>query len=386
MSNDNRSADTTDESGSRTRVSRRTVLRTGVNTGIAGGLIWGLGAANYATNADLGTITYALARPEPDAEELEERTKDVPVAWHESLRLAFDAQTAIQETGLDPLVSSFVVPGSYDNPQASLSVQTSDETASETLEEIVSEVPLEISVLDELPPRPQSDGEYESAHQLAEYDPSNIPGGVLCDTEEGSGTLTPALFDAETGERYFATSNHVYDEEGIQEEEHRGESLFIAHDDNEFQIGEVVQGYPLADLVQVEPVNSYQPATNIERAEPSQVIGQYTRLGLADLMARDATLEKLGALSDRTVGEIKGVNAMTCYSGAVCKPGQLIWGDEDTLTDGDSGSVNFHPDPENPDDYILVGGMNNARTWWPSSDFTWGTAAYHLLDEYGLHF
>ncbi|OVE83744.1 hypothetical protein [Natronolimnobius baerhuensis] len=385
MSNDNRTADTAEESGLRSRVSRRTVLRTGVNTGIAAGFVWGLGAANYATNADLGSITYALARPDPDADTLEERTKDVPVAWHESLRLAFDAQAAIQETGLEPLVSSFVVPGSYDSPQASVSVQTTDETVQSTLESIV-EFPFDITVLEEIPPQPQSDGEYESAYQLAEHDPEHIPGGVRCDTDSGSGTLTPAMFDAETGERYFATSNHVYDEEGTLEDEHRSEPLFLTHNDTEYQIGQVAQGYPLADIVRVEPVDGYQPVSEIERAEPSQVTGQYTRLGLADLMARDGTLEKLGAISDRTSGEIKGVNAMTCYSGAVCKPGQLIWGDEDALTDGDSGSVNFHPDPENPDDSILVGGINNARTWWPSSDFTWGTAAHHLLEEYGLHF
>lgn len=391
MSNEDRpidaSASASDSADESTRLDRRTVLRAGLNTGIAAGVVWGLGAANYASSADLGTITYALARPEPDAvDSLERRTKNVPVAWHESLRLAFDAQAAIQETGLEPLVSSFVVPGSYDQPEASVSVQTTEEGVVEALKDAVPDVPIDVTIVDELPPRPEPDPDQGSAYQVAELEPERVPGGVRCDTDFGSGTLTPALFDAETGNRYFATSNHVYGDEGTKEDEHRSDPLWIVYGDVKYRIGQVVRGYPLADVVQVEPVGGYQPAPEIERASPARVVGQYTRLGLADLMAREESLEKLGAISDRTVGEIKGVNALTCYSGAVCKPGQLVWGDEADLTDGDSGSVNFHPDPEHPEEAVLVGGINNARTWWPGSNFTWGTAAYYLLEEYGLHF
>ncbi|WP_090376050.1 hypothetical protein [Natronobacterium texcoconense] len=367
-------------------VSRRRLLRTGINTGIAATLVWGVGAANYVSSDDLGTITYALARPEPDADSLERRTKSVPVAWHESLRLAFDAQDAIHDLGLSPLVSSFVVPGSYDEPEASISVDATEETVAERLEEVTSDIPVDVNVLDNLPEMPDEEPDTDQAYQVSELEPERVPGGVVCETDHGSGTLTPALFDAETGSRYFATSNHVFGEEGTLEEQHRSEPLAIRYEDAARQIGEVTRGYPAADLVQVEPVDDFRPATEVERADPARVIGQFTRDGLADLMARDGALEKIGAFSDRTAGEIEGVNAVTCYAGEICKPGQLVWGDEDSLTDGDSGSANFRRDPENPDDYVLVGGINNARTWWPGGDFTWGTAAYHLLEEYGLHF
>ena len=158
------------------------------------------------------------------------------------------------------------------------------------------------------------------------------------------------------------------------------------HADEARQIGDVVRGYPTADLVQIAPVDDYRPVSKIERASPSRVIGQYTKTGLADLMAKKEQLTKIGAFSDRTTGAIKGVDGLTCYIGKVCKPGQLKWGDEGSLVDGDSGSVNFHKDPENPNKYVLIGGINNARTWWPGADFTWGTASHHLLDEYGLYF
>ncbi|WP_245550078.1 hypothetical protein [Halopiger xanaduensis] len=389
--NDDRSDETSDDEAPGDETSglgRRRLLRSAVNTGAAVTLVWGLGTANYATSSDLGTITYAMARPHPDADgdATEPRRKDVPVAWQESLRLAFEAQDAIHDMGLAPLVSSFVVPGSYDQPEAAISVEATEENVSDQLEEVAANVPIDINIVDELPPAPERDPEHEQAYQLPELGRDRVPGGVVCESDYGAGTLTPALFDAQSGSRFFATSNHVYGEEGTKETEHRGEPLWLRHDDEPHRVGEVARGYPAADIVQIDPVDGYRPGSVIERASPPAVIGQYTQLGLADLMAQNETLEKVGAISDHTAGEIKGVNAMTCYTGEVCKPGQLVWGDEETLTDGDSGSVNFHPDPENPEEYVLVGGINNARTWWPGSDFTWGTAAHELLDEHGLHF
>lgn len=369
----------------RTRISRRRLLRTGINAGVSAGLVLGFGA-DYVSSNDLGRITYAMARPDPDADSLEPRTKEVPVAWHEALQLAFEAQEKLRDLGLSSLRGSFVVPGSYDEPEAALSVEASDESIADQLKELVEDVAVDVTVVDDLPPRAESDFSLSDAYQLADLEDGHVPGGGVCKGSEKYGTLAPALFDAESGARCFATSNHVYGASGTKETAHRGESLSILHDDDTYQVGTVERGYPMGDIVQVVPVDEYRPASRIERASPSRVIGQYTKAGLADLMARDEQLTKVGALSDRTAGQIKGVDGVTCYTGEVCKFGQLKWGKEDTLANGDSGSVNFHPDPENPDEYILVGGINNAGTWWPGASFMWGTAAYYLLDEYGLHF
>lgn len=352
---------------------------------MSGALVLGYGA-EYVSSDDLDTITYAMARPSPDAETLEPRTKDVPVAWHESVRLAFSIQEKIRTAGLSPLLGSFIVPGSYSDPEASISVDATDESVSETLENLTEGVEVEVNVVDEIPPKAEEDLELADAHQVADLNPDGVPGGIICEGGEKFGTLTPALYDAETGERFFATSNHVYGASGTKETEHEGEPLAVLHDDDPYHVGDVVRGYPEADVVRVAPVSEYRPSSEIERASPSTVIGQYTKMGLADLTARDEPLTKLGAMTDRTSGRIKGVDGMTCYTGEACKSGQLKWGDEGTLQDGDSGSANFHADPENPDDYVLVGGINNARTWWPGANFAWGTAGYHLLDAYGLHF
>lgn len=353
---------------------------------MSAGLVWGAGTVNYASPDDLDTITYAMVRPEPDSGSLEPRTKDVPIAWHESLQLAFTAQEKIREAGLSSLVESFVVPGSYDEPEATVSISATDRSVSETIESLTSNVTVNMDIVEEIPPKPESDSDLSDGYQVSNLEPERVPGGVLCESDQGFGTLTSALFDAESQSGFFATSNHVFGEAGTKETEHRGEPLSLLHDGESYHVGDVVRGYPEADVVQVAPVDEYRPSPEIERASPRRVIGQYTGIGLADLMAREEPLTKVGALSDRTTGAIKGVNAVTCYTGEACKPGQLKWGEENTLIDGDSGSLNFHEDPENPDDYLIVGGINNARTWWPGADFTWGTAAHQLLEEYGLHF
>jgi hypothetical protein len=356
-----------------------------VNVGVTGALVLGFGA-KYVSSDDLDSITYAMARPEPGASAFEPRTKEVPVAWHESLRLAFQVQEKIRSSGLSALKGSFIVPGSYDEPDASISVEASDETVTDTLGNLTEEIPVEVSVIDEIPPKSESKFDAEDAYQVSELDPEQVPGGVVCRADEKIGTLTSALFDAESGSRFFATSNHVFGASGTKETEHQGDPLALLHENEQIQVGTVERGYPEADLGQVTPSDEYRPATEIERASPSQVIGQFTKMGLADLSARGKSLKKIGALSDGTAGQIKGIDGVTCYTGEVCKSGQLKWGDETALVDGDSGSVNYHEDPDNPDEYILVGGVNNARTWWPGANFAWGTAAHHLYNEYGFHF
>jgi hypothetical protein len=133
-------------------VRRRRLLRTGVNVGVTGALVLGFGA-NYVSSDDLDTITYAMARPEPGASSLEPRTKEVPVAWHESLRLAFQVQEKIRSSGLSPVKGSFIVPGSYDDPEASISVETTDSNVTDSLENLTEEIPIEVSVVEKIPPK-----------------------------------------------------------------------------------------------------------------------------------------------------------------------------------------------------------------------------------------
>ena len=162
--------------------------------------------------------------------------------------------------------------------------------------------------------------------------------------------------------------------------------MFLEHADGRTRIGRVNRGFPGGDFVRVRPENGYASASRIDGASPSRVGGQFTKVGLADLYARGEPLEKVGGRTGHTSGEIKGINGMTYYYGSMYRRGQLKWGEESTITDGDSGSVSYHSDPERPDEQVLVAGFNNARSWWPTGDFTWGTAAYHVYAAHGFHF
>jgi hypothetical protein len=371
----------TGDDKTKTRIGRRRLLKACTALGISGGL-----GSKYNSLDGLDQITYAVTKPKPGAETSEPRTKEVPAAWHETIELAFQLQENLWQAGLSSLVGSFVVPGSYDGSGASLSIDATDESIMSTIENIAENVAVNLNIIDDIPPESESQTTVSETHQISDVEDKCVPGDVVCKTDGSCGTLAPALFDVESGKRFFATSNHLFGASGTKKTEHRGKPLSIVHDNETSRIGTVEHGYPEADVVKVDPVTEHRPVPENDRASPSRVIGQYTKIGLADLMARGEQLTKLGAFSDRTSGEIKGINGVTCYTGRVCKRGQIKWGDEKTLTDGDSGSVNFHEDPENPNEYIIVGGINNARTWWPGANFTWGTAGYHLLNEYGLTF
>lgn len=373
------------DGGGEPLLGRRRMLRAGVAVGAGAALVWGLGADREGS-AGRTDIVYAMARSEPGSSgPLRARTRVVPADWHENTRRAFAVQEELRGTELPSLLAAFAVPGSYDDPAASIAVQAADEGIRETLESVSGDLAIDLDVLEEVPPSPGRQPTVSEAYQAPDLDRRRVPGGFVCDAKDTFGTLAPALFDEE-GERYFATSNHLYGAGGGKETEHGGEPLSLRNGEGTRPVGRVVRGYPLADLVRVDPVDGYRPVPGLARASSRAVVGQYTRAGLADLMARNEPLEKVGAFSDHTSGQIKGVDGITCYVGEICKQGQLRWGDERTITDGDSGSVNFHADPEHPEEHVLVGGINNARTWWPGADFTWGTAAHHLLDEYGLHF
>ena len=381
--NDAPQAGADDDAGS--RLDRRQLLRTGVNVGASAALVWGFGA-DYVASDGTATITYALARPEPDETAIEPRTRDVPIEWYESVRLAFEAQEKVIAAGLSPLVGSFVVPGSYAESGATLSVDSTDEGVAGTLEELAGDVHIDVNLVDPIPPKPGGNTTLSEAYQVSDLSDGSVPGGVVCLGADTFGTLAPALYHAERGSRFFATSNHVFGAWGTKRTEHRGAPLSVRHDGESTRVGTVDRGFPLADVVKVDPLEGYRPASEIERASPSRVVGQYTKFGLADLMARGEPLTKVGALSDRTSGRILGIDGFTCYVGTACKPGQLKWGDADTIVDGDSGSVTFHEDPEHPGENVLVASVNNARSWWGEADFSWGTAAHHLLEAYGLHF
>lgn len=222
------------------RLGRRAFLQRGLEICVTSGLA--LAAGTFADLDDAGTITYALARPAPGRGTLSPRRRSVPPIWHRSLQLAFDARDRLREAVVEPLVDATVVPGTYDDPEAGLSLSATTESALESLAELVPELPLDREVVDEALFEPDSDFALPDAHRAGSLEDSGVPGGVVCEGASVYGTLSPALFDARSGRRYFATSNHVYGAGGAVESGHAGSALHLPTEGETRHVGDVVRG------------------------------------------------------------------------------------------------------------------------------------------------
>ncbi|SNZ02455.1 hypothetical protein SAMN06269185_0026 [Natronoarchaeum philippinense] len=372
---------------SKDTTTRRQLLRAGANGAVATGIA-ALSPIDdvLAAGDEATTITYAYARDDPaDLATLRPRTKTVPGDWHRAVSGAFDVHDRLVDADIPGLLGSAVVPGSYDAPMASIAVDVlpdAESVLTGSLAELLDGVDFLSAAVSKVDPsgeRRDADGAIEYAPSLTEPD---APGGIPCGHDGALGTLAPALFDAD-GRSYFATSNHLFGAGDDSVEE----SLVVFDDEqSERTLGRVQRRYPRQDFVLAWPTGDFNPTNGVAAPGPSTVAGQFTRIGLADLAARGEPLWKVGARTGVTTGPIRGIDGVTCYAGGRCRRGQLRWGGEATFDDGDSGSVNFRPDPERPDECVLVGGLNNARTWWPGQNFTWGTAAYQMTAVNGVRF
>ena len=330
-------------------------------------------------------IVYGFARDDPDdPDSLRARKKTVPAEWFNDLKRALAIHERLPVAEIPGLAGSFIAPGAR-GEEATVRAHVTDAGAHETIASLLRDISFDITEIGELPTGGGGDIS-RTPVRVEDLDDPWVPSGVACTGSDGLGTLAPAMYDPDTDERFFTTSNHLFGKEGTKTTEHRGRPLKLAGEDGRNEIGTVRRGYPGDDFVRVEPVDDYVPRSEIVGPERKRVAGHFTKVGLADLQARGEELRKYGAISRETTGRIKGIDGVTCFTGKICKFGQLKWGTEETMTDGDSGSVSYHADPEHPDEQVLVAGLNNARTWWPGSDYTWGTAAHHIYDEHGYTF
>lgn len=369
---------------------RRGFLRTLANASYALGAAHLLGVDDFLDVND-GTvpIVTALVRRDPsDPFSLEKRTREVPAEWYAAVTKAFELHREIAKTSVSGYLASAVEPGAHDAGTATISVNVSPsdfERASENLGSVLDRVSIDVTAVDEVDEIDEidaSDGveEFTLATDVAD---GRVPGGVGCANTVAKATLAPALYDPARGTSLFATAQHAYDVE-----DDGGERwLFLPlRRRSAVRLGRVRAEHPVEDVAVVEPTDRFRPESVLRGPTERRVVGQYTRLGLADLAARDEELEKIGAMTDHTTGPIRGLDAVTCFTDDFCRQGQLKWGDEREFTDGDSGSVCFHADPRSPERDVLVAAFNNARTWWPGQNYVWGVSAYQLTENLGYHF
>ncbi len=363
------------------RVGRRTLLRTLVAGGSALGVSRLLGVDSSLGADGEETVVTALVRPDPgDSSELTERSRTVPADWHAAASRAFTVNRRLARVAPTGYLGSAVVPGEYGSGSASISALVSapmyDEVA-DLLAELFDGVRFDVEAVEGL--EGDVDVPRGTPYRLPEPADGEVPGGVACRTGETLATLTPAIYRAGSSEPSFGTASHAFADVG----DDRGRFLRIPFADaGGGEAGRVVGDHPREDLVVARPTGEYSPVSRIEARPSIPVRGQLTRWGLADLIARDEPLASSGAMTRHVVGAIQGVDAVTRLIDGRLRYGQLRWGEETDMTDGDSGSVNYRE----TDAGALVAGLNNARTWWPGQSYVWGTAAYRLTDRYGYHF
>ncbi|RQG97307.1 hypothetical protein [Natrarchaeobius chitinivorans] len=365
---------------------RREFLRTLATGGYAVGLAHFLGVEDFlaADDGEVPVVT-ALVREDPDdPSSLVERTRSVPAEWYAAVEKALELNELMARVAFTGYLGSAVVPGEYSSGAASVSVGIS--TEGQSIPEMIEEFAGEVSIDTERIIRVESiddDPGFAEPRAVDDLSGGDAPSGFVCETPSSMATLAPALYHPEADGPFFVTAEHAF--KGTSNPE--GDLLRLPTESGEtFDLGNVAHVHPVEDIVAAEPSGQVRPSSRIAGRSSVRVRGQYTRFGLADLIARGEELEKVGALTGHTVGQIQGIDAVTCFTDDFCRRGQIRWGGEMDLTDGDSGSVSFHPDPAGEEDDVLVAGFNNARTWWPGQSYVWGVSAYKLTDEYGYHF
>ena len=392
-------SDATDtESDGQRRLSRRGLLRSAAGAGYGLGVAALLGVDEFlAASDETVTIETALVRPDPtDHNTLERRTKEVPGRWYSAVSRAIELHDRISDVSVPGYVGSAVVPGPHESGSARITLGVDADEFTSLPGDIAELIPqldvdwenpldgISIDVdhvggVDEL----EADApEPAEPRRVSGADVDPVPGGVRCETPESSATLTPAIYHPDLDGPAFATAWHAY----IDVDQAVGEPLYLPTADNDRpRIGEVVDAFRPADVAVARPIDGYRPGSVLDGASVDGVAGQYTTWGLADLVARNVELESVGGTSSRSRGEIQAIHALSCVRPDRCRYDQVRWGSERNMSDGDSGSVCYNPEPEIADGALVVS-VNVARTWWPGQDHVWGIAADELTRRHGYHF
>ncbi|WP_247731287.1 hypothetical protein [Halovivax limisalsi] len=411
------------------RIDRRTVLESAASAGYALGLagVLGIGRALDPASGTVEVETALVRRPDESAGDdpgrraaVEPLVRTVPADWYRRVRTAMDVHRQLLRTRLPGYLNSAVVPGSYGSGTVRLSIgvrNLNDWSLPRTIGTLASRIGIEwdgsldgisIELEEQGGDRDGTTPSLDSSGLVRTPYVDPVPGGVRCSIGDNFATLTPALYGTD-GRARFATALHAFPEDDAT-----GTELGLPSAENVVRrIGYVADPLPDADVAVVSPVGAARPGSVLGRDGTIPVVGQYTLWGLADLVARGKAVEMIGGTSGHTSGRVHGIDASTCVTTDRCRRGQLKWGRESDIADGDSGSVTIDPEPDGvfasgegrrPSDNssgrrpreddgssdgvdgALVASVNSARTWWPGQNHVWGVAAHTITERHGYHF
>lgn len=372
-----------DESAPSTHT-RRAALKTIAAAGIgfaSAGVVPTVRAAEKTT-----TITEAMVAssdsPDTDYSRLE---RDVPTDWYEALknaRAVHDREKFYERLGV---VGSMVRPGSFDGeePSIQVDVETSEEKTAATdsvstsqassIPNSIDGVQIDVVEVDETSKSQESES-VTIASGCGQSNYGDTPSaGVKCSADT-TGTLGTPLVD--NGQMYFATAYHLFGSSPVSNNGKLYQSSSTA-------IGEVVDGDCTADFVACDGINGHSPTRQIHGTSYKSW-GHYTKNGVQALAADNEPVTKQGISSCETSGQIGGVGVYIGSVGNGCgnRSEQIRWGTSSDIQANDSGSVAYH---HHKDDKVLIVALNTGATSAldPRGNFSFGTGAYHIHDEFG---
>lgn len=332
----------------------------------------------------------------------EYRRKYVPLDWYEEYQRAQAAAEKLEQRlenhikkGNNPAIKGvWVSPGKYGGRSAKITLDVlAHRRRSLTIPESIDSIPIDVNETEKTKKGSQSATNRKissSSQSQRDYSDSDdgsdgftiqstieVKGGSSVNYNGETGTLC-SVYDTRFESAYFATSWHLDD--GVE----YGDSLHKIND----KIAEVTFSECLHDIAVGTPTDPYVPVFKIDDAETEAVTGQFSNLGVSDLIAQDKKARKMGNATGYTEGKIHSVgNAYDYTLSCNSRQDQVKWGDGDDRSGGDSGAPTYRPDPNSTENGMWMIAIHTGVEYnYTTSDRATGTAAYAITDEWDYLF
>lgn len=334
-----------------------------------------------AASSDEVPITYAMEADDKMRTSYTAKKRMVPADWYEDVQRAHRAHDNYGFDNIPGIVGTTVLPGTFSGNRAQIQVEISPELARDQgqgIGESRGKVPEQI---EQIPTKVVESSKPKLGCYTKDYGSEPPVGSYVSGSKFGGSLGCPIYKD---GNAYFSTNYHLWtDQDNL--------SYANLENSNNDVIGYVVDWDCKDDFVAASPAYGYSVNRELVDAGGNYILGYYTKAGIDGLAANDEYARKRGQTTCYTAGEIKGQGDAYAYD-ADCpeRLNQVKWGKaEDDFTDGDSGSVAYaspYDDVSDDRKYALCINAARVASYDPTGDYVYGTAGWHIHNEYGYGF
>ncbi len=340
-----------------------------------GASVIGLGASPAVAQATTGSDAVEI-----DVTVTGSQTTEVPRDWYQRVKAAervLERSNIVRR--LDGVVGKYVDAGKFggENPHVVIDIEAGNEDARGQIPERIGG--LRVDVVEREYAREASTDNYDFG--------DSIPGGAEIEKSDDNqfGALTSRILHENDDGEYFGTAQHVT---GVCNGSDN--SPTIHHPEDVYdgsEIGTVLETWNFEDFAVIEPTSSESPVSQV--ADPDNlddssqwydIDGTFTKDAIQTLKADNATVRKVGPVTDMTSGTISKVGTSTFSGGCAWeKKGQVEWGDGSDIDQGDSGSLAFAEAPDSSDNCaVCVNVIELDRA-------VSGTGVYRIKDKTGYY-